>query len=161
MKLMNFTSAFLIVFIVGSCSAEELHSQGIRALVRVYDECQKSDYGFTSCLKKRAITFMDRVARLDAFSLGDGVKVLKSAGTAATETPKSLSDNELEQSLPRGLEARDTKLNSMLVDRISGFLNSHTVQMSLPKVSADEIGRSVEEGNEPLEFSLILPAAFQ
>jgi Protein of unknown function (DUF1676) len=146
MKLVNFTSVFLIVLVVGSCSTEEIHSQGVRALVRVYDECQKSDYGFTACLKKRAITFMDRVARLDAFSLGDGVKVMKTGGVTVAETPKSLSDNELEQILPRGLEARDSKLNSMLVDRISGFLNSHTVQMSLPKVSADEIGRSVEEG---------------
>jgi hypothetical protein len=147
MKLVNFVSVFLIVFITtGSCSAEEFQNQGMRALVRVYDECHKSDFGFTTCLKKRAITFMDRVARLDSFAVGDGLKVMKSANSVI-ETVKSMSDNELEQALPRGLEARDLKLNSMLIDRISGFLNSHTVQISLPKVSADEIGRGVEEGD--------------
>lgn len=142
MHLVKITSVLLLVCIAKSHS-QDIQNQGVRALIRVYDECSKSDDGFTSCLKKRAVQFIDRVARVDAINFGD-VKVSRSEDVS--ELPKPLSDNELEQTLPRGLEARDDALNDMLIERVATLFSSRTVQFTLPKVSSDEIGRGLEEG---------------
>lgn len=137
-------SCLIVLFCALNVSAEDYYSQSFRAMTRVYDECNKADFGFTQCLKKKAITFIDRVARMDSLALNDGIKVTKNEGSPELEKP--ISENELEQTLPRGLEARDDALTNMLIDRLSTFFNSRTIQVALPKMSTEELGRGLEEG---------------
>ncbi|XP_055543299.1 uncharacterized protein LOC129728855 [Wyeomyia smithii] len=126
-------------------ATEDYQSQGLRAIVRVYDECSKADTGFTPCLKKRAITFIDRLSRVESISVGD-MKVVRNERAAALQDSKPLTEVELEQTLPRGLEARDEALTNILLDKIAGVFSSRTIQISLPKLSSDELGRGLEEG---------------
>ncbi|XP_055698530.1 uncharacterized protein LOC129798992 [Phlebotomus papatasi] len=124
---------------------QEFMSPGVRAALRVYDECQRAEGGFSVCLKKKAITFIDRVTKVDAINIGEGVRVVRSADSPIVDVPKSIGE-DLDKNLPRNAEARDETLSTMLADRVARFLSSRTVMVSLPKVSPDELGRSVEEG---------------
>ncbi|XP_017139513.1 uncharacterized protein LOC108153928 [Drosophila miranda] len=119
-------------------------SAGARTLLRVYDECTRAEAGFVPCLKKKAISFIDRLAPIDAINVADGIKLvrLESAPRPAVAT----SENELESSLPRSGSDRDAKLTNMLTERLSYFFNGHSLQVSFPKLTSDEIGRGLEEG---------------
>lgn len=147
MKIIIVSSIVLVMFAV-SANTEDIYNQGTRAVLRVYDECNKAELGFTPCLKKKAITFIDRVARMDALIVNDGFKVIKNDNAPALEKP--MNENELEQTLPRGLEARNDALTNLLVERVSSFFNARTIQIALPNVSSEELGRGLEEGKKSL-----------
>jgi Protein of unknown function (DUF1676) len=140
---MKFTVCALIVLIAISANADDVYNQGARALLRVYDECNRAEYGLSACLKKKAITIIDRVARMDTFAVNEGFKVVKNKNAPES---KPLSENELEKTLPRAIEARDEVLTELLVERISKFFNARTIQIEFPKLSNEELGRSLEEG---------------
>lgn len=138
-------ASVLIAFLAYRISAEEsLNNVGLRAIIRVYDECQKSENGFSPCIKKKAITFIDRVSTIDAINVGDGINVVKSIDDSGKKVP---IDTAWEQTLPRGLEAKDDALTNILVDRVSNLISGRTIKVTLPTVSADEIGRGLEEGS--------------
>ncbi|XP_061402742.1 uncharacterized protein LOC133338590, partial [Musca vetustissima] len=120
---------------------------GTRTILRIYDECTRTDGGFVPCLKKKAISFIDRISYIDSIAIADGVKVVKlpaSAGAVPYIRPLT-SENELESTLSRSGEDRDTKLTNMLIERLSNFFNGHTLQVSFPKLSSEELGRGLEE----------------
>lgn len=142
---MKFIVCAVVILFVAHTNAEDFYNQGTRALLRVYDECNKAEYGLTSCLKKKAITFIDRVGRLDSLTFTEGFKVVKNPNAPEL---KPLSENELERTLPRGLEAREEVLTGMLVDKVANFVSGRTLQVELPKVSTEEIGRGLEEGKK-------------
>lgn len=140
---MKFTLCAVLVLFAVSANAEDLYNQGTRALLRVYDECSKAEFGLSACLKKKAISIIDRVGRLDSLTVNDGLKVVKNANAVDM---KVISDNELEQNLPRGLEARDEALTELLVQKVASFVSGRTVQIELPKLSTEDLGRGLEEG---------------
>lgn len=148
---MKFAICAVIVLFAVSANADDLYNQGARALLRVYDECNRAEFGLSACLKKKAITIIDRVARMDSFAINEGFKVVKNENAPEF---KAVSENELEQTLPRAIEARDEVLTELLVDRISKFFNARTIQIELPKLSNDELGRSLEEGAKAIKLSL-------
>lgn len=117
---------------------------GIRALMRIYDDCQRADGGFSMCLKKKAVTFIDRVSKIETINLGDGVKVVGLDNDI--KVPKTLSENDLDQMLPRGLEDRDYFLTNMLTEKIASYISGRNIQISLPQISSADIGRGMEEG---------------
>lgn len=145
---------FLLVFVLcGSvgqiqvlCASpvDSEFSPASRAMIKVYDECSQAEFGFVSCLKKKSITFIDRISNLDAITVSEGVRIIRLPD--AKPTGKSLSENDLESSLPRTIEDRDGKLTTMLFDRLSRYFNGHTIMISFPKMSSEEIGRGLEEG---------------
>ena len=141
--------AIFVLFAVSARAADDLYNQGTRALLRVYDECNRAEFGLTACLKKKAITVIDRVARMDTFAVNEGFKVVKNPNAPEF---KAVSENELEQTLPRAIQARDEILTELLVDRIAKFFNARTIQIELPKLSNEELGRSLEEGEKEYFF---------
>lgn len=116
---------------------------GARTLLRVYDECNRAESGFVPCLKKKAISFIDRIAPIDAINVADGIKLVR---LETAPRPPAYSENELESSLARSGSERDAKLTNMLIERLSYFFNGHSLQISFPKMTSDEIGRGLEEG---------------
>ncbi|BFF92976.1 uncharacterized protein DMAD_10915 [Drosophila madeirensis] len=130
----------------GSGATTNTQSAGARTLLRVYDECTRAEAGFVPCLKKKAISFIDRLAPIDAINVADGIKLVR-LETAPRPTATATSENELlESSLPRSGSERDAKLTNMLTERLSYFFNGHSLQVSFPKLTSDEIGRGLEEG---------------
>lgn len=114
-------------------------------MFRIYDECTRSDGGISMCLKKKAVTFIDRISKIDVINIGDGVRVV-GVDNAAVKTAKSLSENELDQMLPRSMEDRDYFLNNMLTDKLASYISGRKIQINLPQVTPNELGRGLEEG---------------
>lgn len=132
----------VLVLTVISVNTEDIQNQGLKTLIRVYDDCQKAEFGLQVCLKKKAIKFLRRIGQVESINLSDGLKFIRSD---AKEQP-SATDNDLEQSLPRTLEARNHVLNNLLSNQVARFLSNSTIQLEVPKISSDEIGRAMEEG---------------
>lgn len=139
MKVLSFC-VLVLVMCLGSVRSQD--NPGLRGIIRVYDECNKAD-SFSLCLKKKAVTFMDRLARMDKLSILDGVNVVKN-DNAPIPTP--ISEEQLENSLPRSLETREEALDNMLMDKATSFLSSRTLQITLPQLDSQELGRAMEEG---------------
>lgn len=119
-------------------------SPGLRSMLRIYDECQRTDGGVAMCLKKKAVTFIDRIAKIDVINIGDGIKVVGVEGSA--KAPKSISENDLDKMLPRAMEDRDNYLNNMLTEKLAHYISARKIQISLPQVTSSDIGRGLEEG---------------
>lgn len=140
MKTVGLYCVVLVCSVV-ACVHGQYENPGVRAILKVYDECSKSE-GFSPCLKKKAVTFMDRLARMDKLSVFEGVTVIRSG-----EVPSAtLSEEQLENTLPRALEAREAVLDNMLVDKAANYVSSRTLQITLPQFDAQELGRAISEG---------------
>lgn len=147
------------------CSADEQQTNssnnnaapGLRSIFRIYDECQRSDGGISMCLKKKAVTFIDRIAKIDVINIGDGVRVV-GVENPAQRAPKSLSENDLDQMMPRSLEERDFFLNTMLTDKLSSYISGRKIQISLPQVTPNELGRGLEEGEPQQSIDILFPS---
>ncbi|KAL3268023.1 hypothetical protein HHI36_007156 [Cryptolaemus montrouzieri] len=112
--------------------SEDSHSYygDIRYLYKVYQECSATD--FSSCLKLKLVAALDRVAKSTDFTIFDGVTFVKDESVPSSQ-PKS--EVEIEATLPRSLEEKDSALNTMLTDRVSNFFNTHSVQVKLPSMT--------------------------
>lgn len=59
---------------------------------------------------------------------------------------KALSENEIEQSLPKSFSERTEKLVDMVLESTANFLSTHSIQINVPKEATEELGRAIEEG---------------
>lgn len=134
-----FAKVFLLVLAVSMTSARD--DFGVRYAMRIYEDCQRSD-GLLPCLKKKAILFFDRAARTSNIPLVDGVEIVKTSDPEVTP----ISENDIESNLPRNLADKNEALSDMLWDRIAAFANSRTIQLSLPRISGQDLNKGVEEG---------------
>lgn len=118
--------------------------KGYRALYRVYEECQQRNVAVSPCLKKKAISFFDRLGRIDSLPIGENLELIKVASLADNESKSSTIDLD---SLGRNSGvSKDEILNDILLDRIATLLNGFNVQIRLPKTNFGELKRSIEEG---------------
>lgn len=124
-------------------------SPGLRSILRIYDECQRTEGGMAMCLKKKAVTFIDRISKIDVINIGEDVKVVGVDGPTAKQA-KSLNEHDLEQMLPRSLEDRDYFLNNMLTEKLASYMSGRKIQISLPQMTPTDLGRSLEEGKRNL-----------
>lgn len=122
---------------------------GLRSIMRIYDECQRSDSGVAMCLKKKAVTFIDRISKIDVINVGDGIRVVGVENAAATaKSARALNEYDLDQMMPRSMEDRDYFLNNMLTDKLANYISGRKIQISLPQVTPNELGRGMEEGEQ-------------
>ncbi|XP_019870358.1 uncharacterized protein LOC109598895 [Aethina tumida] len=137
---MRFTCALVIVFAIAAAAADEDDSSGVRIALKIYDDCSKSE-GFSPCLKKKAVTALDRLARADKLNVADGVTIVKSQDVTSQDTV--LTEEQLEASLPRALDAKEDALNDLIIDKVTKFVSSRSIEVTLPKISPEEL---LEEG---------------
>lgn len=128
------TFVLVLAFAVVALGQESFESTGIRLALKIYDDCSKSD-GFSQCLKKKAITFLDRLGRMDHFALAEGV-VVSRANEVTPET--TLSEEQLEKTLPRASDAKDDALTNILLEKVSKFVGSRTIEITIPKMGLEE-----------------------
>lgn len=117
---------------------------GLKVALKVYDDCSSKVDGFTPCLKKKAVTFLDRLARMDKLNIADGVDIVKGADAPVLQET-NISEEQLENNLPRAADAKDEALNNMLVEKVTSIIGSRTLQISMPKL--EEEFSLQEEGN--------------
>lgn len=138
---MKRTVLVLLFCAVCALAEDTFDNVGVRIALKVYDDCAKAE-SFSVCLKKKAITFLDRVARMDSLSLTDGV-IVKRTADAPAEGPV-VTEEKLEESLPRSEDAKENALDNIMVDKVTSFVGSRSLEISLPKITPEDLG--VETG---------------
>lgn len=120
--------------------------KGMNILYNVYKKCGETEDMF-SCMKIRALKFADRALKVNTIPLFVGMSVVRNeeAGSRAFSVPE-FNENEL----PQDPEKRQETLDDLLVDRVTRFLKTHSVQFDLPKFVEDTEENEVEQGEFPL-----------
>ncbi|XP_018321603.1 DEAD-box ATP-dependent RNA helicase 7-like [Agrilus planipennis] len=132
----------VVAFAASVYSMDFLKTPEVRLAVKVLDECSRSD-GFSLCMKKRALTVLDRLGRMDKFTLFQGLDLVRVDGVRTTDN--TISEDQLEKSLPRSADEKETALNTMLMDKLTTLMNSRNLQFTMP-IADDESG--LEEGRK-------------
>lgn len=120
---------------------EDVADESARIAFKLYNDCT-NDIGFSVCLKKKAITLLDRLGRMENVSVTTGINIVRKPAAISNESA-ALTENDLEQNLPRALDAKEDALSVMLVDKLFNYIGSRNVEVSLPKFEAQAL---VEEG---------------
>lgn len=125
---------------------------GLKVLLKLYDDCSRRD-GLTQCVKLKAATLLDRVARAGDLPITEMLTLVRRDGRA--HAGRAMSEHELEAVLPsESYAAKDAKLNELLWDRAAKVFGSHSIQLSFPKVSASEM-RGISSGGSG-EFTALI-----
>ncbi|KAL3268035.1 hypothetical protein HHI36_007168 [Cryptolaemus montrouzieri] len=97
-------------------------------------DCGNS-YSLT-CLKLDIVTFVDKLSEQDNYSVFPGISLIRENSTSRTNTAEMVS--ELAREFPNDAEAR---LDAFLFRKIGGYLNSHTIKLSLwnPSTKEEEV----------------------
>lgn len=102
----------------------------MKYVYNLYQGCASQD--LLVCLKVRLLTTMDRVSRsAKDVSITDNLKVVNErvdVQNAADQEP-ALTEEVIEQSLPRSLQAQDQTLNSMLLKKFLGMIKNYSFQV--------------------------------
>ena len=84
----------------------------------------------------KAVGLLDRALALESpLQINEFMSLAKDPEAVENETTTSgppPSERELEAALPRDDHERSSKLDDMIVDRLSRFLRTRTLQFSLP-----------------------------
>lgn len=109
---------------------ESSFASDLRFLYKIYQECSVSD--LSTCLKLKLVTAMDRASRsFPVVQILDGVTFVKeTSAVEQQQQPAAVkSEAEIEASLPRALNDREDALNSLILDKIFDFFQTHTLQV--------------------------------
>ncbi|XP_067619145.1 uncharacterized protein Osi7 [Eurosta solidaginis] len=105
----------------------------------IYSDCLRKDS--VSCVKYKLFNFVDKVlSAREQFSLTEGVTVVRSPDAPITEAARSISGDE--------------SFESLALNRISGFLNTHTIKVELKGAdivqAVSTTGRALEDVSDTL-----------
>lgn len=129
-------------------ASEGFEDASTRVALKVYEDCSASE-DFYVCLKKKAVTFLDRLGRAEKFSISDSVKIVRVADAPVQKD--EVTEAKLDEILPRSADAKNAALTEMLSEKISDFLKSRTVEISLPRAFAEDDDLT-EEGKLPEKY---------
>lgn len=132
------------------------HNNGNWAMmVRIADECSKENP--VTCVAAKTIVALERAAR----SAGDvqllpGLTVTKNDNGPTRDSRALPTEDELRGQLqynnndiPEGGDAEDdrvTRVTDMVIKSAVRFLQSRTLKLNFPQTDADDLARSIEEG---------------
>lgn len=138
-----------IVAVAAALPAEETRGHARNAIGSendimdsIYSDCLRKDS--VSCVKYKLFNFVDKVlAARDQFALTEGVTVVKTPGSEAVGGGGA----------PRSISA-DESFESLALNRITSFLQSHTIKVELKGAdivnAVSSTGRALEDVSETL-----------
>ncbi|KAK9501633.1 hypothetical protein O3M35_012324 [Rhynocoris fuscipes] len=138
----------------GSPSAIE---DGIETAYKWVQGC--GDKELSLCLKMRALTYVDRVLRKpEDINIMDGISLVRTEAASREMNGRAISEAELDESLPKNAEDKDAQVESMLVDRVARFLQTHTLQLKVPDSSIEEVRKTLDEARgKKKKLKMLLP----
>lgn len=140
-----------------SPSASSPLEDGLEMAYKVVKGCGDKDLSL--CLKMRALTYVDRaLRRSDNIDIVDGVSLVPTDGGSREMNGRAISEAELDETLPKDAEDKDAQVETMLVDRVARFLESHTLQLKVPESSINEVRKSLDEARgKKKKLKMLLP----
>lgn len=134
-----------VLFCVNNILAQDFFEESTtRITLSVYGDCSNSE-DFYICLKRKAVTLLDRLGRSQNFTISDSVKLISSPGASLQR--EEINEKKLDEILPRSLDAKNAALTNMLSDKISDFFGSRTLEISWPRSFSEDNDYETEEGN--------------
>ncbi|KOB63518.1 Osiris 8-like protein, partial [Operophtera brumata] len=107
---------------VDSRSSEESTFGELKLAYETYKECSGDD--ITHCLKQKLAKTLTRLARSDELNVLNGVTIKKD---------KDAKIEDVEAAVPRGMD--ESSLDNLIMDKIIGFMQSHTFQVRRKKMA--------------------------
>lgn len=96
---------------------------------RLYQQCSAENLSI--CLKVKLLTGLEKVFRsAKKVKIMEGIQFVKADDTEINTKPL-LTEQEIEANLPRALEAKEQVLTNMIFKNLAGFLQHHTLQVSV------------------------------
>jgi hypothetical protein len=144
---------------ISTDDSESLIEDGIETAYRFIQSC--GDNEMSLCLKMRALTFVDRALRRTGdVEVFDGVSLVRNQDgpdVSREVNGRALSEAELDASLPKNADERDAQVETLLVDRIAKFLQTHTLQFKVPDSAISEVKNTLDEGKSCPYFPFFAP----
>lgn len=111
------------------CSLVVAHAaDSLGKFSRVLDKCGDDD--IYSCLKLKTVALLDRALAVDTLPVTEYLTITRD--NKDTTRPTLKTEGELEAMLPRDQHKRSIVLDQMLEDRVSKYLDTRTIQLSMP-----------------------------
>jgi hypothetical protein len=139
---------------VSTEESASLLEEGVETAYRFLQSC--GDKEMSLCLKMRALTFVDRALRRPGdVELVEGLSLTRTEDNLDVSRElngRALSEAELDASLPKNADEKDAQVETLLVDRVAKFLQSHTLQFKVPDSAISEVKKTLDEGTAPSVF---------
>lgn len=141
-----FISVLCVVSVAAALPAEENRGHARNAIGAdndimdsIYSDCLRKDS--VSCVKYKLFNFVDKVlGARDQFALTEGVSVVRTPDAPPMESARAISGDE--------------SFESLALNRISSFLNTHTIKVELKGSdivqAVSSTGRALEDMSETL-----------
>ncbi|XP_017856507.1 PREDICTED: uncharacterized protein LOC108609265 [Drosophila arizonae] len=99
---------------------------------RIYQQCTGEN--LSVCLKVKLLTGLEKAFRsAKTLPLFEGIQFVSSTDEAQKRSQlPPITEQDIEAVLPRGLDAKEQILNSMIMKRVATFLQDHTLQIKFP-----------------------------
>jgi hypothetical protein len=112
-----------------------LNFMGLSSLYKLYKQCLSRDASKSAeeCLSTQIVILTDQMVHQNRIPLMDGVTLVgqqQSSGRSLSEG-RTLTEEEVEASLPRSLEARQGVLDRLMLQKLSDFLTTHSLQVEV------------------------------
>jgi hypothetical protein len=112
-----------------------LNSLGLPSLYKLYQKCSLKDANKSveECLSTQLIILVEQMVHQKQIPLIEGVVLVdkkKSSGRAFSEE-RILTEETLEESLPRSVDARQGILDKLMLEKLSDFFKTHSLQVQL------------------------------
>lgn len=106
-----------------------------KVLYRLVTDCARTS-DISVCLKMKVVTFLDRITSFKApLQINDYISLARDPEykeDSQARLMKPLSEAQLEESLPRAIDERSSRLDEMIQEKLDNFLQSRSLQMSIP-----------------------------
>ncbi|XP_048486426.1 uncharacterized protein LOC105391598 [Plutella xylostella] len=106
----------------------------VGSVIGVVKECVEGDISL--CLKEKALKYVESLSSAREMDITDGVSLV---GTGSPRSARAL------EPLSEEPKARESQIESRLLDSAADFLENHVVQFRLPRQAVEGMKRSLEE----------------
>jgi len=108
-------------------------SLGLSSLYNLYNVCLEKDANksIEECLSTQMVVLLDQMVHRKNIPLTEGAGFIGKRNSLGKSVP-ALTEASLEASLPRNMDARQGLLDSLMLDKLSDFFKTHTLQVDLP-----------------------------
>lgn len=145
MASIKILSSILLVAIIANVSIASPAESAFRAMKKIYNVCESSEELF-KCMKVQALKLTERALKVPTIKITDGLSIVKKNDESeAPEEARSFDNDDV-------MELPSEQVDSLLVERINKFMDSHQVSVNVPRLlSSSETPRLVEEGRKKMK----------
>ncbi|CAH2059518.1 unnamed protein product, partial [Iphiclides podalirius] len=128
---------YLVLVYVGVVASKPTGGEDdvIGSVIGVVKNCAEEDVSL--CLKERALKYAENLAAAREVNIADGISLI---GTGSSRSARSF------EPLAEEPRARESQVETRLLDAALDFLDNHVIQLRVPKGAVEDVKRSLEEG---------------